>query len=339
MNDTGFVLDPRFMDHDTGHGHPERRERIGVLLQSVLEQPGLRRVEARIATPDELTLVHDEGHFDRVARTQNVSAYAFDADTPVCAQSFATACLAAGGLLNILDEVMAGRLRNGFAFVRPPGHHAERGRAMGFCLFNNVAVAAAYLRRHHGLDRVMIVDWDVHHGNGTQHMFERDPGVLFVSAHRYPFYPGTGAMNEVGDRDGEGFTVNLPFVGGFGDAEYVEAFHNIVEPIAAEYAPQFVLISAGFDAHRHDPLGGMSVSENGFAAMTRSLVRIAERSAGGRAAAVLEGGYDLHAMRDCSARVLSELRTSPPEEPGPAPTRAQPILEAVRRLQRNYWKI
>src|SRR5262249_8224521 len=153
---------------------------------------------------------------------------------------------------------------------------------------------------------VMIVDWDVHHGNGTQHMFERDPSVLYVSTHRYPFYPGTGSMDEVGEGDGEGFTVNLPMLGGFGDAEYVAAFHDIIQPIAAEYEPQFVLISAGFDPHRHDPLGGMNVSEDGFAAMARSLVRVAERHAGGRCAAVLEGGYDLRAVRDCSARVLAE---------------------------------
>ncbi|OFV87835.1 MAG: histone deacetylase, partial [Acidobacteria bacterium RBG_16_68_9] len=208
---TGFVLDPRYMEHDTGRGHPERPERIAVLADVIPRLPDLRRVEPRLATPEELTLVHDEGHLARVARTRDLASYAFDPDTRASPRSFEAACLATGGCLALIDEVMAGRLRNGFAFVRPPGHHAERDRAMGFCLFNNVAVGAAHLLRQYGLQRVLVMDWDVHHGNGTQHMFERDPGVLYVSTHQYPFYPGTGALDEVGDGDGTGFTVNLPF--------------------------------------------------------------------------------------------------------------------------------
>jgi acetoin utilization deacetylase AcuC-like enzyme len=297
------------------------------------------RVAPRLATGDEITLVHGEGHYEQVARTRALSRFAFDADTPVSARSFDTACLAVGGLLALLDEVMAGRLRNGFALVRPPGHHAERDRAMGFCLFNNVAIGAAYLRARHGLERVLIVDWDVHHGNGTQHAFARDPGVLYASLHRYPFYPGTGALDEVGERDGTGFTVNIPFPGGFGDAEYVEAFHSVLEPIALEYAPQLVLISAGFDPHRSDPLGGMQVTERGFAAMARSLIGVAEEVAGGRCVAVLEGGYDLRAMRDSAGVVLDELRATAPEPlPALPPSHARPVLEAVRRRQREFWK-
>ena len=172
---------------------------------------------------------------------------------------------------------------------------------MGFCLFNNVAVGAEYLRRRYGLERILVVDWDLHHGNGTQHMFEADPGVLYVSTHQYPYYPGTGALDEVGRGDGEGYTVNLPFPAGFGDAEYREAFTRIVEPIAQQYAPQFVLISAGFDAHARDPLGGMEVTEAGFAAMARSLLAVADAHAGGRCAAILEGGYDLTAIRELVA--------------------------------------
>jgi acetoin utilization deacetylase AcuC-like enzyme len=287
-----------------------------------------------------LLLVHDEGHLADVARTQDLTRFAFDPDTPVSARSFETACLAAGGLLALLDEVMSGRLRNGFAFVRPPGHHAERARAMGFCLFNNVAVGAAYLRRRHGLGRVLVMDWDVHHGNGTQHMFEHDAGVLYASTHRYPFYPGTGAADEVGRGEGTGFTVNVPLPGGCGDAEYVDAFQRIIEPIAARYAPEFVLISAGFDPHLHDPLGGMGVTEAGFAALARSLVRIAEATAGGRCVAVLEGGYDLHAIRDGSARVLDELQGVGAEPVAAAAgSRIGPLLDAVRRTQAEYWTL
>jgi acetoin utilization deacetylase AcuC-like enzyme len=340
MGETGIVLDPRYMEHDTGRGHPERPERIGVLLRSSLERPGLRRLEPRLATPEELTLVHDEGHFVNVARTQDLAHYAFDADTPVSSHSFATACLAAGGLLSLVDEVMSGSLRNGFAFVRPPGHHAERGRAMGFCLFNNVAVAAAHLQRRHGLGRILVMDWDVHHGNGTQHSFEHDPGVLYASTHRYPFYPGTGAADEVGEGDGTGFTVNVPLPGGCADAEYVDAFQRIIEPIAMRYEPEFVLISAGFDPHRRDPLGGMGVTEAGFAAMARSLIRIADETAGGRCVAVLEGGYDLEALSAGSSRVLDELcgdRSAPvADDRG---TRAGPLLEAIRGVQSEYWRL
>jgi acetoin utilization deacetylase AcuC-like enzyme len=209
---------------------------------------------------------------------------------------------------------------------------------MGVCLFNNIAIGAAHLRARHNLERVLIVDWDVHHGNGTQHSFTRDPAVLYVSTHRYPFYPGTGAIDEIGEADGAGFTVNLPFPGGFGDAEYLEAFRTVIEPIALEYAPQLVLISAGFDPHRRDPLGGMAVSEQGFAAMARSLVSVAEQVAGGRCVAVLEGGYDLQATRDSASAVLDVLCTHPSvPAPTPATSDARPILDAVRRAHADFW--
>jgi len=340
MADTGFVLDERYTEHDTGYGHPERAERIDVLLSSIAEGPGLCRLAPRMASADEVVLVHRDEHFERVERTRNFERYAFDADTPVSAGSFEAALLAVGGLLELGDQVAAGRVRNGFAFVRPPGHHAERDRAMGFCLFNNVAVAAAYLRRRYGYERILVMDWDVHHGNGTQNAFYDDPGVLYISTHRYPFYPGSGAADEVGRGEGEGFTVNIPLPGGFGDAEYREAFVTIVEPIAMQYQPDFVLISAGFDPHARDPLGGMEVSEEGFAAMARSLLAVATESAAGRCVAVLEGGYDLRAIRDSSARVLSELvgRGGAPQTP-PAPSRASAVLDAVRRIQSRYWKL
>ncbi len=338
--DTGLVLDERYTRHDTGEGHPERSQRIEVLLSSIHEGPGLRCIAPRLATADEITLVHDDRHFAAVASTSGVERTSFDADTPVSAASFDTACLAAGGLLALIDEVLAGSVANGFAMVRPPGHHAERDRAMGFCLFNNIAVGAAYLRKRYGLDRVLIMDWDVHHGNGTQHSFYDDPGVLFLSTHRYPFYPGTGALDEVGRGDGVGYTVNVPFPGGFGDADYEAAFEAVVVPIAEAYAPQFVLISAGFDPHARDPLGGMAVTEAGFARMARTLLGVAARSAEGRCIAVLEGGYDLDAIRDSSAAVLAQLMGATTAIPEAArESRATPIIEAVRRVQREYWKV
>jgi len=336
---TGIVVDPRYLAHDTGAGHPERPERLGVLLPALAERTDLVRVAPRLATPEEITLVHGAALYDAVARSAGLARAAFDADTPVSSGSFDTARLAVGGLLALLDAVVAGRLRNGFAFVRPPGHHAERDRAMGFCLFNNVAIGAAYLRHHHHLERVMVIDWDVHHGNGTQHAFARHPGVLFASMHRWPFYPGSGAIDEVGERDGRGFTVNLPFPGGFGDAEYAEAFARVVAPLVLEYAPQLILVSAGFDAHRRDPLGGMAVTTRGFAAIARALIDAADQVCGGRVVAVLEGGYDLAALRDSSLAVLDQLGGQPlAPAPPAAPSHAGPILDAVRRLHGDQWR-
>ena len=342
MARTGVVIDRRYLDHDTGPSHPERPERISALLPLVkVVASEVTPVAARMASGDELALVHDGAYIEDVAATQHRPYFAFDADTPTSSQSYDTARLAAGGLLALLDAIMNGTVEDGFAFVRPPGHHAERQRAMGFCLFNNVAVGAAYLRQHHGLQRVLIMDWDVHHGNGTQHIFEHEPGVLYISTHQYPYYPGTGAVEEVGRGDGEGYVVNLPFPAGFGDAEYREAFARVIEPIACQYAPQFVLISAGFDAHVRDPLGGMQVTEAGFKAMARSLLAIARECSGGHCAAILEGGYDLTAIHNSAAEVLGELRdASGVELPSPTEaSRAGPLLERITRVQQRYWRL
>ena len=341
MADTGIVIDPRFLDHDTGAGHPERPDRIRVLLPVVQPpSPGLTAVAARPASGDELALVHDGAYVEEVAATRDQPWFAFDADTPTCPQSYDVARLATGGVLALLDAVMDGRVQNGFALVRPPGHHAERHRAMGFCLFNNVAVGAEYLRRRYGLRRILVVDWDLHHGNGTQHMFERDPGVLYVSTHQYPYYPGTGAIEEVGRGDGEGYTVNLAFPAGYGDAEYLDAFRRIVEPIAQQYAPDFVLISAGFDAHQRDPLGGMVVTEAGFQTMARTLLSVARAHAHGRCAAILEGGYDLQAIRNSSLQVLSEFTGAAVAPPAPPePSHAGGLIEHIKRVHGRYWKL
>jgi acetoin utilization deacetylase AcuC-like enzyme len=341
MPDTGIVIDPRYMAHEAGAGHPERPERIGALLPLVSAAADrCATIPARAASGDELALVHDGAYVEEVAATQYKPGFAFDADTRTCERSYETARLAAGGFLALLDAVMAGQVHNGFAFVRPPGHHAERHRAMGFCLFNNVAVGAEYLRRRHGLERILIVDWDLHHGNGTQHMFESDPGVLYVSSHQYPYYPGTGAIDEVGRGNGEGYTVNLAFPAGFGDAEYLDAFTRIVEPITHQYEPQFVLISAGFDAHARDPLGGMQVTEAGFKALARLLLGTARDQADGRCAAILEGGYDLTAIRNSASEVLTELRgDSDPLSAPAAPSRAGGLIERIRKVQGRYWKL
>ena len=218
--------------------------------------------------------------------------------------SFDIALLAAGGALELADQVASGQLDNAFALTRPPGHHAERDMALGFCLFNNVAIAARYLQRHHGIEKVLILDWDVHHGNGTQHTFEDDPSVLYVSLHQYPYYPGTGAASETGTGRGAGATVNCPMPAGAGDAEYEHAFVERVLPAIDAFAPQFVLLSAGFDAHVDDPLAQMRLSTSFYGWMTARMLEVADRHAGGRLVSLLEGGYDTRAL---SASVEAHL--------------------------------
>jgi len=337
---TGIMFDDRMLAHDPGPGHPERSDRLRVLHDRWRDASGLRRIGARAATFDELARVHDPGHVERVAATDGRPRVVFDADTSASARSYEAACLAAGGLVELCDAVRAGEVENGFAFVRPPGHHAEHGRAMGFCFFNNVAVAAAALRAA-GIGRVAIVDWDLHHGNGTQHLFEDDPDVLYVSTHQYPFYPGTGAATDVGRGAGAGRTVNLPFPGGFGDVEFARAFDEIILPITRQFAPDFVLVSAGFDCDGRDPLGGLQVTPDGITMMAQSLRRLAEETAKGRLVAVLEGGYDLDAINEGVAKVLEVLRgtdATPPLHTGEA-RRADAVIERVRTVQAPYWTL
>jgi acetoin utilization deacetylase AcuC-like enzyme len=337
---TGIVLDRRYEAHETGAGHPERPERIRAIrdLMASYRREGLVALEPRVATPEELALNHAPEHVGRVAATADRAFTAFDADTPVSSRSYETARLAAGGFLRLLESVLAGDVQNGFAFVRPPGHHAEADRAMGFCLFNNVAVGAHWLRQH-GIERLLIVDWDVHHGNGTQDSFYDDPDTLYVSTHQYPFYPGTGAAREVGRGAAAGRTLNVPLPAGCGDDEYVAAFTDLIVPVAAQFRPEMVLISAGFDADYRDPLAGMQATEDGFRAMTRVLLRIAEEHAGGRLAAILEGGYDLGALRAAVTAVLDELGGSRLAEPIATPQPRGDVLAPARAAQAPFWDL
>ncbi|MCC6766566.1 MAG: histone deacetylase [Deltaproteobacteria bacterium] len=337
---TGIVLDRRYEAHDTGPGHPERPERIRAIreLMRAYRRAGLVDVEPRLATDAEIALNHDPAHVARVAATAQRARAAFDADTPVCSESHATAALAAGGYLRLLEAILAGDVDNGFAFVRPPGHHAEPDRAMGFCLFNNVAIGARWLRTR-GVGRIVIVDWDVHHGNGTQESFWDDPDTLYVSTHQYPFYPGTGAASEVGRGAAAGRTLNVPLPAGCGDDEYVAAFTELIAPVAEQFRPELVLISAGFDADYRDPLAGMQATDAGFRAMTRVLMRVAERHASGRIAAILEGGYDLDALRAAVPAVLDELAGAELGEALPAPTPRGRVLAEARAAQKPFWEL
>jgi acetoin utilization deacetylase AcuC-like enzyme len=306
---TALLIDPRYMEHRNSPGHPECPERIEALLEVVRNpgRDGIVRVEPRPATPEEILRAHTSEHFERVKATAGIPHTFFDADTSACASTFEIALLAAGGLLAVVDAILEARADNGFAFVRPPGHHAESARVMGFCFFNNVAVAAEHLRERHGLERILIVDWDVHHGNGTQEIFFENPNVFYVSFHEYPCYPGTGRAEERGAAAGVGRTLNVPLPSGSGDAEFLDAYERLVRPTVFEFDPDFVLISAGFDAHHRDPLASMNMTEEGYSSLTRRLLELARDRCRGRCAAVLEGGYDLAALAESARSVLSDL--------------------------------
>jgi acetoin utilization deacetylase AcuC-like enzyme len=292
------VDDPSFDRHvPVGH-HPERPERLIAAREAVARQTaaGTRfdRVASRLATDDELVRVHDRSFVDALAKLRGETGY-LDPDTYVSAESVEIARRAAGSLVAMVDAMIDGPVPKGVALLRPPGHHARPARAMGFCLLNNVAVAAAHARAR-GVERVAIVDWDVHHGNGTQEIFWTDPHVLYVSTHQSPFYPGTGAVDEAGRGDGDGYTVNVPLAAGGGDAIYASAFERVVLPVVESFAPELVLVSAGFDASARDPLAQMELSPNAFGWMARELARVSAATAKGRMALVLEGGYDLVAL-------------------------------------------
>jgi acetoin utilization deacetylase AcuC-like enzyme len=309
MRTTGLVVDSRFRRHVTGPHHPESVQRLAA-IDGLLDDPPYRelpRIPARPADDGELRRVHSRSHVDLVAASAERDHTQFDADTPASAGSFEAAKLAAGGSIELADAIWKGVVDNGFAAVRPPGHHAEADRPMGFCLFNNVAIVARHLLAARGLERVLILDWDVHHGNGTQFSFYDEAAVLYVSLHQYPFYPGTGASGEIGRGNGAGYTVNLPMPSGAGDRDYLAAFRDVVVPIARGFDPQFVLISAGFDAHRDDPLASIELHTEAFADFTDAMVGVADDCCDGKVMALLEGGYNLEALRASVAAMLGRL--------------------------------
>ncbi len=295
---TGVVYDPLFLEH-TIPGHPESAARLEHIVAE-LQRSGiwerLSRVTPKPADLALLSRVHERAYIDRVAAISARGGGYLDYDTYVVSASYEAALLAAGGAAALTRAVLRGEVRNGFALVRPPGHHAERGRGMGFCLFNNVAVAAQAALDEFGLQRVLIVDWDVHHGNGTQNIFYESPQVLFISTHQHPHYPGTGDWREAGAGAGAGYTMNLPLPAGVGDTGFGRLLAEVITPAAERFAPELVLVSAGYDAHWRDPLAGLHLSLAGYWRLSKGLVELAERLCGGRIVVLLEGGYDLQVL-------------------------------------------
>ena len=343
---TGIVRDSRYLDHDTGDTHPEskrRLESIFTLWDETGQGEGFQNITPREALDDEILLAHSPEHLSKIVGSSQREYTTFSQDTFASSGSHLAARLAVGGLCTAISLVVSGELKNAFALVRPPGHHAERTRAMGFCLFNNVAVGARYAREILGLKRVLIVDWDVHHGNGTQHCFERDDAVLFFSTHQFPLFPGTGHFTETGLGPGEGMTINVPLRKGYGDAEYADIFRQLLLPPASEFSPDLILVSAGFDTHRSDPLGGMNMTAEGFAVLTRMLMNLAEACCRGRLVLCLEGGYNLKALAMSVRAVLRELAgltVSAPHDAADAADKKKVdyALKRSRPILRRYWK-
>jgi acetoin utilization deacetylase AcuC-like enzyme len=328
------VEDPRFATHLSQEPHPERPGRLAAVRRAIAERRGsLGAIDARPADEEELVAVHPAAHLRAIDAAARMAPARLDADTYVSRESYDVALLAAGASIDAARAVAAGRVDAAFAAVRPPGHHAEANRAMGFCLFNNVAIAARALRRD-GIERILILDWDVHHGNGTQHLFESDRDILYFSSHQFPFYPGTGDFLEAGRGDGVGATVNVPLPPGCGDDEHVGVLRRIFAPVALAFRPQLILVSCGFDAHRDDPLASMQVSRSGYARMAQTLRAVADEICGGRVAFILEGGYAESGLYEGTSAVLDASLDAAPAALGAAPS-APPgstLAQVVRQV-------
>ena len=342
MKKIGIVKDDLFLKHTNGPQHPECPERLES-INSMLESSGLiKNLEVLPpvdATEEQILRTHTEQYFNTVKDTKGVEVYKFDPDTSSNAYTYDAAMRGSGGFLASIDKVLNDELDYSFAFPRPPGHHAEKDRAMGFCFFNHVAVAASHLLSK-GLDRVLVIDWDIHHGNGTQHIFYDNPNVLFFSIHQFPFYPGTGSLDEYGKEDGEGYTVNLPVPPMLGDTDYNKLFELILTPVIEQYKPQYILVSAGFDAYFVDPLGNMQITESGFAQLTRYVMNASDKYCEGKLSLVLEGGYNVMGLASITKVVIEELlEINTTEILLPEDFRnLEFVIEGVQGTYSKFWK-
>jgi acetoin utilization deacetylase AcuC-like enzyme len=339
---TGYVYDPIYLEHDL-RGHPENQRRLKTILQVLQEHRMLERlvpIPALPITPERLHRAHEPGYVEQVRRVAQRGGGHLDMDTYVRPASYDAALMAAGGMVEATRAVLDGEVDNAFALVRPPGHHALRSRGMGFCLFNNVAIAAHYALAEWGLDRVLIMDFDVHHGNGTQDEFEADPAVMYISTHQYPHYPGTGYWNETGHGDGAGSVVNVPLGGGVGDEGFARIFQEIIGPAAWRFQPQLLLVSAGYDAHWDDPLAYMQLSVGGYAAIGQALKDLAEELCAGRVIFTLEGGYHLEALAYSILNTFAVLLGDPDwqcvDPLGPSPSRERPVDDIVEQVKQVH---
>lgn len=342
------IEDPRFRNHTAPEGHPEAAARLLAVGQALSEweqhsPDTIERMEPRYASDAEILRIHTVDHLRNIEAAVKRAPSQLDADTFVSSESLDVARLAAGSCVDLAIGVAQGRSHGGFAALRPPGHHAEAAHAMGFCLFNGVAIAARALQQELGMEKVLILDWDLHHGNGSQHSFESDPSVLYISTHQFPFYPGSGAADEAGTGMGLGATVNIPMPAGCGDFEYIGVLQQLFAPIALEFAPDFILVSCGFDAHVCDPLGSMQISAAGYRGMTQIAREVAETVCSGRIAYILEGGYSAQGLAEGTTAVLAGMLEADPEplpqQPIEVPegSRLRQIVSAVSKVHQQTY--
>lgn len=317
MRKTAYLYDKKFLEHKPGLGHPEKPERLEAIhgkIKSSRFYNELLPVKAVKAEIEQVEMNHASSYIDKVKRASESGNGFIDPDTGVSRRSFEAALFAVGGSIALCDAVMAGKAVNGFCAVRPPGHHAEYDSSSGFCLFNNIAISAHHLKEKHGLKRIAIIDWDVHHGNGTQHSFEGDDFVYYISIHQMPLFPGTGAESEKGYGRGKGYTLNIPMEPGNNDDDYLKAFEDIIIPGLEKYSPEILLISAGFDAHRADPLASIKLTTDFFGTMTKKLLNVAKKHCGGKIVAFLEGGYNLDALSGSVMKMMQAFVEASREE-------------------------
>jgi acetoin utilization deacetylase AcuC-like enzyme len=346
---TGIVKDSRYLNHASGASHPESPERLASIYE-MLDNPHISwkyvDIEPREARYDEIAYVHTPSYINYIAGTAGKNCVFLDSDTIAGPDTYEIAKLAVGGLCNAIDAVMTGEVDNAFALVRPPGHHADAENSAGFCVFNNVAIGAMHAMKKHGLKKILIVDWDLHHGNGTQNIFYSDRRVLYFSTHQYPHYPGTGSLHEIGSGQALGYTVNVPVRPGAVNGTFISAFRRVLEPIAQAFEPELILISAGFDTYYQDPLGSMRVTPEGFAAMARVLLNTADQCCAGRVVAVLEGGYHIMGLVRSVKATLEEMfddthwtdkRMDVMEQE--ADDENKPVIKSVIAGMRPYWNV